>query len=363
MSIRSLITTGLLATAVLASPPGYGATSTATKTKTVTETQTQYKTKYSTVTEHASCSASQSTSASASSSHSSSGSSSGSSGSTSASSASTTSASASASTTSSSASNTNPTTTLLATATATNYGLSDAAKAAGKLWFGTAADIPGVEQNDQYYMAEFNNTHDFISATPANIMKFEFTEPEQGVFNYTGAQEFLDIAKAAGKEYVRCHNLIWESELPTWVTNPTTNWTNETLSAVVYNHAYTLVSHFGDQCYSWDVVNEALSDSPAGAYQNNIWYDTIGPAYVVEAFQAATDAVRDNNLAVKLYYNDYNIEYPGNKSTAAQNIVKELKGRGIQIDGVGLESHFIAGKHSFTDTHMSNPHRTDTYLS
>lgn len=197
-------------------------------------------------------------------------------------------------------------------------------------------------------MTEFNNTHDFGEATPANIMKFEFTEPEPNVFNFTGPQEFLDLAHATGK-YVRCHNLIWESELPTWITAPATNWTNATLSAALYNHVYTLVSHFGDQCYSWDVVNEALSDSPAGAYETNIWYDTIGAAYVVEAFQAATDAVRNNSLAVKLFYNDYNIEYPGNKSTAAQNIVSELKARDIQIDGVGLESHFIAGKSAISD--------------
>lgn len=61
----------------------------------------------------------------------------------------------------------------------------------------------------------------------------------------------------------------------------------------------------------------------------------------MEAFQAASDAVRANNLAVKLYYNDYNIEFLGNKSYAAQALVKDLKNRNIQIDGVGLESHFI----------------------
>lgn len=46
---------------------------------------------------------------------------------------------------------------------------------------------------------------------------------------------------------------------------------------------------------------------------------------------------------MKLYYNDYNIESPGAKSTAAQKLVKQLQKRNIQIDGVGLESHFIAG--------------------
>lgn len=75
-------------------------------------------------------------------------------------------------TTSAASSNTVPTTTLVATATATGYGLNDAAKDAGKLYFGTAADIPGTgEKDDPYYMAQFNNTHDFGQATPANIMK------------------------------------------------------------------------------------------------------------------------------------------------------------------------------------------------
>jgi len=64
------------------------------------------------------------------------------------------------------------TTTLLATATSKTSGLNDAAKTAGKLWFGTAVDIPGTgEAQDQYYMREFQSPHDFGEATPANIMK------------------------------------------------------------------------------------------------------------------------------------------------------------------------------------------------
>lgn len=173
-------------------------------------------------------------------------------------------------------------------------------------------------------------------------VQFEYTEPEQNVFNFTGGDYFLDLAEATDK-LVRCHNLIWSSQLPTWVTNPPKNWTKPQLSAILKNHVTKLVEHWGDRCYSWDVVNEALSDDPAGSYVSNIWYDTIGKDYVPMAFAAAQEAVKKNGLKVKLYYNDYNIEYPGAKSTAAQNIVKELQSQNIQIDGVGLESHFIVG--------------------
>ena len=350
MSLRSLLTTGLLAAGVVASPPGYG------NTKTVTKTVTP-KPHTVTVTHTASCKVSTSHSTSHSSSHSTSHSTtkvstsstkassstkvSSSTSSPSGTSSSITSSSASSvSTTSSSSVNTVPTTTILATATATGYGLNDAAKAAGKLWFGTAADIPGTgEAQDPYYIAEFNNIHDFGEATPANIMKYEFTEPEPGVFNYTGAEQFL--AAAAGKA-IRCHNLIWSQELPTFITAPTVPWTNATLTAALVRHVTNVVTYFGDRCYSWDVVNEAFADgSPVGTYSSNIWLETIGPAYVVEAFQAASDAVKAGGFSTKLYYNDYNIENPGNKSTTAQNLVKDLKNRGITIDGIGLESHFI----------------------
>ena len=53
--------------------------------------------------------------------------------------------------------------------------------------------------------------------------------------------------------------------------------------------------------------------------------------------------MKKNNLAVQLYYNDYNIESPNAKSNATQALVAQLKAEGTQIDGVGLESHFIGG--------------------
>lgn len=42
------------------------------------------------------------------------------------------------------------------------------------------------------------------------------------------------------------------------------------------------------------------------------------------------------------YASDYNIEYAGAKSTAAQKIVSSLKAQNL-IDGVGLQGHFIEG--------------------
>jgi hypothetical protein len=71
------------------------------------------------------------------------------------------------------------------------------------------------------------------------------------------------------------------------------------------NHIFHLIQHWGDRCYSWDVVNEALADN--WTWAPTVWYDTIGPEYFHKANEFATEAVKDAGLDVKLYYNDYDI--------------------------------------------------------
>jgi hypothetical protein len=49
--------------------------------------------------------------------------------------------------------------------------LNELAQKHEKLWFGTAADIPGPEQQDEGYMSILNDTKIFGEITPANYMK------------------------------------------------------------------------------------------------------------------------------------------------------------------------------------------------
>ncbi|KAI1616834.1 family 10 glycosyl hydrolase [Exophiala viscosa] len=227
--------------------------------------------------------------------------------------------------------------------------LNDLARAAGKLWFGSATDQPGTgEDTNILYQEILNDTDIFGQITPANDMKFFATEPEQNVFNFTGGQVAVDIAQDHGK-YLRCHNLVWVSQLADWVTNG--NWTAETLTAVMKNHIQTLIIHWGDACYSWDVVNEALASN--GSFSSSIWYDVIGPEYFFLAYQFAQEAVEATGKDIKLFYNDYGIEDTGNKTQALYALIQEMQSRGIQIDGVGLESHFEVGATPSLETQIA----------
>ncbi|KAJ5679892.1 hypothetical protein N7462_008136 [Penicillium macrosclerotiorum] len=222
-------------------------------------------------------------------------------------------------------------------------GLDTAAVALGKLYFGTATDNP--ELSDTAYETQLNNTNDFGQITPGNSQKWDATEPTQNTFTFTKGDAIVDLAEANG-QMVRCHNLVWHNQLPSWVTSGT--WTNATLVAALKNHITNVVTHYKGQCYAWDVVNEALNED--GTYRTSLWYQTIGEAYLPIAF--ATAAAADPN--VKLYYNDYNIEYAGSKATGAQNIVKLIKSYGVKIDGVGLQAHFIVGSTPSRSAQASN---------
>ncbi|KAF7590681.1 hypothetical protein BBP40_002516 [Aspergillus hancockii] len=212
-------------------------------------------------------------------------------------------------------------------------GLHDAAVAKGLLYFGTATDNP--ELTNTAYVTQLNNTNDFGQMTPGNSQKWDTTEPTQNQFSFTKGDVVADLAEANGQK-LRCHNLVWHQQLPNWVSSG--SWTNETLTAVLKNHITNVVKHYKGRCYAWDVVNEALADD--GSYRDSIWYKTIGEAYIPIAFAAAAAADPD----VKLYYNDYSIEWGGAKSTGAQSIVKLIQSYGAKIDGVGLQAHFTVGQ-------------------
>ncbi|KAJ5726582.1 Endo-1-4-beta-xylanase D [Penicillium malachiteum] len=220
-----------------------------------------------------------------------------------------------------------------------NVDLNRLAQLQHKLWFGSAADIPGTaETTDTAYLKLLKSN--FGEVTPANAMKFMYTEPEQNSFNFTEGDQFLEVAESFGAK-VRCHNLVWVSQLSDFVTSQ--NWTAEALTAVMKNHIFKTVQHFGRRCYSWDVVNEALNSD--GSFSSSVWYDTIGDEYFYLAYHFAQQALAEIGANdVKLYYNDYGIENSGTKATAVLQLVKNLRARGIRIDGIGLESHFIVGE-------------------
>jgi endo-1,4-beta-xylanase len=89
------------------------------------------------------------------------------------------------------------------------------AKARGLKYFGSATD--NSELSNTQYVTILENTANFGQITPANTMKWLYTEPSQNTFSYTEGDVISNFAEG-NDQLLRCHNLVWYNELPSWST-------------------------------------------------------------------------------------------------------------------------------------------------
>jgi endo-1,4-beta-xylanase len=174
-------------------------------------------------------------------------------------------------------------------------------------------------------------TRQFNILTPENDMKFDRLHPARNTYRFEPSDSLIAFAEANGMR-VRGHNLVWHSQLASWLTSGT--WTKDEAKALLVDHITQVVTHFRGHIMEWDVLNEGLADN--GALRSGFWLDHIGPEYVELAFRTARAA----DPTVGLFYNDYNIEGINAKSDSALAFVKDLLAKGVPITGVGFESHF-----------------------
>jgi endo-1,4-beta-xylanase len=177
----------------------------------------------------------------------------------------------------------------------------------------------------------------FSMLTPGNEMKWDTTQPSPppAAFNFTPGNNIVNYA-TANNERVRCHNLVWHSQLPGWVSSLPTNQ----VQAAMENHITTEANAFKGKCYAWDVVNEPFNDDANATPRADAFFNAMGIGYIADALRTAHAA----DPAAKLYLNDYNIEGMNAKSNAMFSLAQSLLAQGAPLNGIGFESHFILGQ-------------------
>ena len=170
----------------------------------------------------------------------------------------------------------------------------------------------------------------FNRITPGNAFKPDALQPLENNFSFEIADSLVAFANANGKQ-IHGHTLLWHNQLPSWMNSFSGN--RDEWILMMETHIKTVVTHFGNQVKSWDVVNEAFEDN--GDFRENIWYQNIGEAYLKLAFELAHEA----NPDAILFYNDFNIAAKTKKCEAILNHFKKLKNEGVPVHGIGLQLH------------------------
>ncbi|WP_424532724.1 endo-1,4-beta-xylanase [Sphaerisporangium viridialbum] len=212
-----------------------------------------------------------------------------------------------------------------------------------ELAIGTAIDMDALrDAADPQYRALAASQ--FSTVTAENVMKWEALEPTRGVYKWGPADELIDFARR-NKQQVRGHVLVWQNQLPTWLTQGVNDGTisDAQLRDILRDHITTVVKHFKGKIWQWDVVNEAASDpwdSPSSIHLKGFWAQHLGPGYIADAFRWARAA----DPGALLFYNDYNIEAfgdrgPSDKTWYVYTMARQLRASGVPIDGVGSQGH------------------------
>jgi len=201
-----------------------------------------------------------------------------------------------------------------------------------------SSDISGV--HSQLLLKHFN------SVVSGNDMKWSSVEPTEGSFNYGAADQQVAFAQK-NHLLMRGHNLLWATgaQTPAWVfleadgktplsaSNPADV---ALLTQRIQNHIMNEVQHFGTATYVWDVINEPLDSNQTDCLSHTgPFYKVLGKSFIDIALQAARQFAPPGT---QLFINDFNTDETPRLNCLIQ-VVRDLRSRGIPIDGVGHESH------------------------
>jgi endo-1,4-beta-xylanase len=185
--------------------------------------------------------------------------------------------------------------------------------------------------------------------TPENELKPISIAPEEGVFEFEVADQYVDFANSVEDSITRGHTLVWHSQVPMWWfqgSGENGAATRDELLARMKEHISTVVGRYKGRIDVWDVVNECISDSTGDIRRMqdmSFWADIIGDMdgdgkdtdYIEQAFVFAHEADPDAELIL----NDYSLEQDPKKLQAFYDLAKSMIEKGIPIDGVGIQAH------------------------
>jgi endo-1,4-beta-xylanase len=162
-------------------------------------------------------------------------------------------------------------------------------------------------------------------------------QPERGQWNFTAADLMMDLARDHG---LSTHGFHWMWSQTLLDSNP--EWfedivDRDELWAVLEEHLAMVVERYPD-LGRINVVNEPL-ELASGQLLENQFHQVLGPDYLAEAFRRARAIAPDDEL----FINDNLTEYNADKAAGLVELVTALVDDGVPIDGVGFQTHLVAG--------------------
>jgi len=160
-----------------------------------------------------------------------------------------------------------------------------------------------------------------------NEIKWGWTEPERGKFNYKDADEMLQFC-LRNNIPMRGHCIFWEAE------HCNQGWlktlSSPELSEAVQNRGVDLLSRYRGKFLHYDVNNEMLHGS--------FFRDRLGPDIWAHMFKLAHQL----DPQARLFVNDYHVEDGEDCNSSPEKYLAQIQGllkQGASVGGIGVQGH------------------------
>lgn len=183
-----------------------------------------------------------------------------------------------------------------------------------------------------------------------NNMKLDVIQRTRGQFDFRQADAMMEFA-ALHDMKVRAVPLVWHDALPAWARDKT--FPRQEALDILKEHIFTVMRHFRERVFAWDVLNEGLNDRGPGWREKSVWYQSIGPDYVEQVYRWAHEA----DPKALLFYNDYNMDGMSASSDRCYLWAREMLSKGVPLHGIGLQYHVQVENHPRSKAVIQNIRR------
>ncbi|KAL8546785.1 hypothetical protein ACS0TY_006487 [Phlomoides rotata] len=189
--------------------------------------------------------------------------------------------------------------------------------------FGSCISRSNIDNED---IVDFFTKH-FNWAVFENELKWYWTEPQQGNFNYKDADDLLSLCTSHNIQ-LRGHCIFWESEaaVQSWIRAlPKTD-----MMKAVQNRLMGLITRYKGKFKHYDVNNEML--------HNSFFQDHLGNEIRANMFRTANQL----DPQATLFVNDYSIEDGCDARSSPDKYIQHilhLQEQGAPVGGIGVQGH------------------------
>jgi endo-1,4-beta-xylanase len=190
---------------------------------------------------------------------------------------------------------------------------------------------------------------DCSALVPENELKSYVIAAAPGRHNFAPGDRIASFARTNGIR-LRGHTLLWNRVefTPKWLLDSFSATSAREGERYLREYVERVCSHYGEQIYSWDGVNETV-DPKTGQVRQTPFTRVLG----FDALRVVYETAREHAPGAQLVYNDYMSWEAGNETHRAGvlRLLEQFRKSGVPVDALGIQSHLGNSGH----IHQSQP--------